>query len=396
MQNFFRGSQNQQLIFIVLLLFILSSCDKNSTDDPVVLPIFSINSNTIDEGNDGTSELSFTIKINTVSDQELSVRYATRSATAFEDVDFVTKNGIATIPVGQTETEIFIQIIGDDNLENDEQFEVVLSNAINADISASNGIGVGTIKNDDAATPINDVGYSTPISYPNLSLVWSDEFTGDVLNTSDWTYETGNSGWGNNELQNYVSGTSNAKVSNGFLTIEAKQSGNSYSSARIITKDKQSFKYGRIDIRARLPEGQGLWPALWMLGQNFSTTGWPSCGEIDIMELVGHAPNKVHGTVHWEHQGNHADFGGSKTLSSGIFADEFHVFTIKWDSQSITWYLDDVQFHVIDITGPELTEFHQEFFFIFNVAVGGNWPGNPNASTNFPQKMVVDYVRVFQ
>jgi len=190
-----------------------------------------------------------------------------------------------------------------------------------------------------------------------------------------------------------VSGTNNAQVANGLLTIEAKQSGSSYSSARLTTQGKQFFKYGRIDIRARLPQGQGIWPALWMLGENFPTVGWPKCGEIDIMELVGHEPAKTHGTVHWHHNG-HASYGGHTSLSSGVFADEFHVFTITWDEQFIRWHLDDVQFHVIDIKG--LPEFHEDFFFIFNVAVGGNWPGNPDATTRFPQTMLVDYVRIFQ
>ena len=394
MTNLFKGRHNHKFIFFLFLLFIFSSCDKKT--DPVIPSIFSINSNSIDEGDDGTTELSFTISINKIAEEVVTVRYSTQSATAAEGSDFVAKNGIVTLTPGDTDVKIFIEIIGDDNLEEDEQFEVVLSGATNADISASKGTGVGTILNDDGATPITDVGYTTPTSYPNLSLVWADEFDGDMLNENDWSYETGNNGWGNNELQNYLYGTNNATVSDGWLTIEAKQSGTNYTSARIITKDKQSFQYGRIDIRARLPEGQGIWPALWMLGQNFSTVGWPACGEIDIMELVGHTPNKVHGTVHWENQGSHAEYGGNKSLSSGIFADEFHVFTIKWNSQSITWFIDDVEFHVIDITSSELSEFHQEFFFIFNVAVGGNWPGNPDASTNFPQKMIVDYVRVFQ
>ena len=130
-----------------------------------------------------------------------------------------------------------------------------------------------------------------------------------------------------------------------------------------------------------------------MLGSNFPTVGWPECGEIDIMELVGHEPATTHGTVHWEENGL-ASFGGNTSLSAGIFADEFHVFTITWDEQFIRWFLDDVQYHAIDIRG--IPEFQEDFFFIFNVAVGGNWPGNPDATTRFPQTMRVDYVRMFQ
>lgn len=247
-------------------------------------------------------------------------------------------------------------------------------------------------------------GYSTPTSYNGYDLVWNDEFDGSTLNTSDWNYEigTGNNGWGNNELQYYTE--DNVSIADGYLTIEAKRqffNGSSYTSSRITTLDKQFFKYGRVDIRALLPYGQGMWPALWMLGQSFTTAGWPQCGEIDIMEMAGgDAPGKgdnvVLGTLHWDNNGTYANYGDKTSLSSGTFADEFHVFSIIWDENSIFWYLDDQLYHSADITPNGLEEFHESFFFIFNVAVGGNFSGSPDASTNFPQKMLVDYVRVFQ
>lgn len=250
-------------------------------------------------------------------------------------------------------------------------------------------------------------GYTTPLSYPNYKLVWNDEFNGSSLVSTNWNYEigTGNGGWGNNELQYYLQ--SNAEVKDGYLTIEAKKqffNGSNFTSSRITTQNKQSFKYGRIDIRAALPFGQGLWPALWMLGENISTVGWPKCGEIDIMELVGgniaagSGDNKVHGTCHWFNESNNvkADFSGQNSLPTKTFADEFHVFSIVWDSQRIDWYRDDIKYHSIDITPSSLSEFHQKHFFIFNVAVGGNWPGSPNNTTIFPQFMFVDYIRVFQ
>ncbi len=249
---------------------------------------------------------------------------------------------------------------------------------------------------------ISDDGYTTPLSYSGYTLVWNDEFDGSSLDETDWNFEigTGTNGWGNNELQYYKK--ENTLLDQGYLIIEAKResfNSSQYTSSRITTENKVEFNYGRIDIRAKLPKGQGIWPALWMLGANFRTVGWPSCGEIDIMELVGGGEGKddvVHGTAHWDNNGTKADFSGSTQLSSGIFNDEFHVFTIIWDSNTITWYMDDQQYHVIDITQSELSEFQNEFFFIFNVAVGGNWPGSPNASTIFPQQMIVDYVRVFQ
>jgi hypothetical protein len=245
-------------------------------------------------------------------------------------------------------------------------------------------------------------GYTTPESYDGMQLVWQDEFEGNQLNQNDWSFEagTGDNGWGNNELQYYRK--ENTSLEDGYLIITAKKEayqGREYTSSRIVTQGKQSFRYGRIDIRAALPRGQGIWPALWMLGSSFPEVGWPASGEIDIMEMIGGGAgrdNTVHGTVHWSHGGEYASYGQGYTLHDGIFADNFHVFSIVWDASSITWYVDDVEFNKIDITPEELSEFQQEFFFIFNVAVGGNWPGSPNENTTFPQRMVVDYVRVFQ
>lgn len=254
----------------------------------------------------------------------------------------------------------------------------------------------------DDGPPDPGGGYSTPLSYDGMHLVFQDEFSSSSLNTTNWSYEigTGSGGWGNNELQYYRE--ENTSVSDGLLTIEARHEsfgGMSYTSSRLITKDKFSFTYGRVDIRAVLPEGQGIWPALWMLGDNFPSVGWPACGEIDIMEMIGGGDgrdNVVHGTLHWDNNGSYANNGGNTKLSSGLFSDEFHVFTIKWNATTITWFLDDVQFHVADISPAAMSEFHQNAFFIFNVAVGGNWPGSPDASTIFPQQMIVDYIRVFQ
>lgn len=253
----------------------------------------------------------------------------------------------------------------------------------------------------DTVSP--STGYSTPMQYEGYTLVWNDEFSGTQLNPSFWTYEIGNGcpnlcGWGNNELQYYKQ--ENAWVADGLLVIEARKEtvqNNQYTSARIKTQGKKSFKYGRIDIRAVMPKGQGIWPALWMLGNNITSVGWPKCGEIDIMEMVGGngRENQTHGTVHWDNNG-HVHAGGSYTLASGIFADAYHVFSIIWDATLIKFLVNDIQFYQINITPDHMTEFHHEFFFVFNVAVGGNWPGSPNATTVFPQQMKVDYVRVFQ
>jgi len=239
-------------------------------------------------------------------------------------------------------------------------------------------------------------------NYEGMELVWSDEFDGSTLNDAYWTHDTGtgSNGWGNNELQYYR--PQNTTVSGGILTIEARKesfSGSQYTSSRIVTQGKKTFKYGRIDIRAKLPTGQGLWPALWMLGSDFATLGWPRCGEIDIMEMVGDKPDRVFGTLHWlDALSNHASEGNIDNpyiLSGATFADDWHIFSISWNEQHIIWYVDGKEHNRKSITS-ELSAFKGEFFFIFNVAVGGNLPGNPFTTTEFPQKMMVDYVEVYQ
>ncbi len=249
----------------------------------------------------------------------------------------------------------------------------------------------------DGEIPIGE-GYSTPISYAGMQLVWNDEFNDSQINESNWTYETGAGGWGNNEWQFYR--RENARTEGGTLVIEARKEswqGSSYTSARLVTKNKKSFQYARIDIRALLPEGQGIWPALWMLGNNLSAVGWPACGETDIMEMIGGSGREktVYGTIHWDDNG-HVQAGGQYSLPSGTFADKYHVFTLIWDATSMKWFVDDIPYKTITITPDHMTEFHQPGFFIFNVAVGGNWPGYPDAGTSFPQRMKVDYIRVFQ
>lgn len=243
-------------------------------------------------------------------------------------------------------------------------------------------------------------GYTTPTSYSNLKLLWADEFDGTTLNEKFWNYEMGNNnGWGNNELQYYKK--ENTTVKDGYLVIEAKTENagsQNYTSSRLTTQEKFNFKYGRVDIRAALPKGQGIWPALWMLGKNISTVSWPKCGEIDIMEMVGgyDKDNTLYGTAHWDNNNSHAQYGGNTKLASGIFNDEFHVFSIVWDAKKIVWYLDDKQYHIIDTTPAGLSEFQEEYFLLINLAVGGDWPGKPDGTTVFPQYLVVDYVRVFQ
>jgi beta-glucanase (GH16 family) len=235
----------------------------------------------------------------------------------------------------------------------------------------------------------------------NYELVWSDEFDYSVLpDPGKWTFETGPA-WTNNELQYYTNRLENAEVRDSILVITARKEsygGRDYTSARIVTyNDGLWWRYGKIEARIKLPYGQGIWPAFWMLGRNFSSVGWPECGEIDIMEMIGGEgrENTVHGTAHWDNNGSHASYGNSVTLSSGTFADDFHLFSIEWNAEKILWKMDGEQFHVIDITPAGLSEFQGEFFIILNLAVGGNWPGSPDSTTVFPQELQVDYVRVY-
>ncbi|GIO54127.1 RICIN domain-containing protein [Paenibacillus cineris] len=233
---------------------------------------------------------------------------------------------------------------------------------------------------------------------PNWKLVWSDEFDGTALNRSNWTPEigTGSGGWGNNELQYYTDRSQNLQVTGGNLVITARREsygGMNYTSARIKTQNLKSFTYGKIEARIKLPSGQGLWPAFWMLGSNISTVGWPYSGETDIMERVNNNPY-VNGTVHWD-AGGHAEYG---RVSGNLDFSQYHVYSAEWDSKYIRWFVDGQQFNEFYIengTG-NTEEFQRPFFLLLNLAVGGNWPGAPNDSTPFPAQMLVDYVRVYQ
>ena len=220
---------------------------------------------------------------------------------------------------------------------------------------------------------------------------------------STWNQEVGNGsgGWGNNELEFYTSSPGNTFISNGNLIIEARKETAdrfNYTSGRMTTQLKKFFKFGRIDIRAKLPVGKGIWPALWMLGSNITSAGWPACGEIDIMELIGTYPSTVYGTLHWSASASHASKGANYLLTTGDYSKQFHVFSIVWQQNDIIWYVDDQKYlevSAIDV-GAANYPFNLNQFFIFNVAVGGSWPGSPDNTTTFPQRMFVDYVRVFQ
>ncbi len=240
------------------------------------------------------------------------------------------------------------------------------------------------------------------------TLVWNDEFDGSVIDPNKWEHEVNGKGGGNNELQYYTDREVNSWVEDGVLTIRAMKEQytgpdgpKEYTSARMRTAGMGDWKYGRFEINARLPEGQGLWPALWMLSTYSNYGGWAASGEIDIMEELGQEPNRVYGTLHYGASWpNNVQQGRSYVLPEGTFAEDFHTFVLEWDTTRFQWFVDDTLYSTItswyteghDYPAP----FDQKFHLIFNVAVGGNWPGSPDATTVFPQQMVVDYVRVFQ
>ena len=243
---------------------------------------------------------------------------------------------------------------------------------------------------------------TTAVVYPGYWLVWQDEFNGKELSTGDWNYETGGSGWGNNELEYYTAADKNAYLQNGNLVIEAKKEdmGNrNYTSARITTAGKHEFQYGRIDIRAKLPVQTGMWPALWMLGNDIGANGWPLCGEIDIMELIGKNPKQVVGSFHWKNEdATEGTLNNRYNLSQGDFSQGFHVYSLVWESDQYQILVDNNVYVTAKPSDIKATynPFNHPFFLLFNVAVGGDWPGSPDSTTQFPQKMLVDYVRVYQ
>jgi len=243
------------------------------------------------------------------------------------------------------------------------------------------------------------------IAAQNWQLVWNDEFDGSTIDSSRWEHEVNGDGGGNNELQYYTARPENSFVSGGALHIRALREeyrGRSYTSARLRTKTRGDWTYGRFEARARLPKGQGLWPAFWMLPTDWEFGGWASSGEIDIMELVGHEPRVVYGTIHYGGEWpDNTSSGGSYRLSGEQdFSDDFHTFALEWEPEELRWYVDGHHYLTQRKWHSEGGEFpapfNRRFHLLLNVAVGGDWPGSPGETTVFPQEMVVDYVRVYR
>ncbi len=391
----------------LLAALLLNACvkDESGEPEPRPLPALSIEDAQIEETN-STQTLTLRVSIEGLNLTNVVVDYHTQDGSAEAGSDYVPiSEGKLLFTPADREMFIELQILGDDFEEEDETFQVVLTDPHNAELVKAGATVTILDEDTQPGNPfgIPNSGYSSPTEYPGMTMVWSDEFDGDNLNTANWNFEigTGNNGWGNNELQYYRE--ENTFLYEGFLLIEAREepfANSDYTSSRITTKDKQEFQFGRIDIRAALPEGRGFWPALWMLGTNIDQVGWPACGEIDIMELLGHQPGTVFGTAHFGVSvAQHQFRSKAYTLSGGEkFSQEFHVFSLVWEQDRLQYLVDDQLFHEVtpaDLNGQPWP-FNQPFFFIFNLAVGGNLPGPPDETTIFPQRLIVDYVRVFQ
>ena len=257
-----------------------------------------------------------------------------------------------------------------------------------------------------------------PIAWPHnlppisgYTLAWSDEFSsanGSAPDATKWTYDLGGGGWGNQELESYTSRTRNVQIQNGNLVITALQENytgtdgiaRSYTSARLKTQNLFTQVYGRFEARIKIPKGQGIWPAFWMLGNDISQNGWPGCGEIDIMENIGREPGMVHGSLHGPSSVAHtSDSTATVSLLPGkSYSDDFHIYAVEWEPGTVRFYVDSdnyATFSKAQWPGGGQWVFDHPFFMIINVAVGGIWPGSPDASTQFPQQMLVDYVRVY-
>jgi beta-glucanase (GH16 family) len=242
------------------------------------------------------------------------------------------------------------------------------------------------------------------------TLTWSDEFNGpegSAVDASKWVTETGGNGWGNDELEYYTSRPQNSYQQDGKLVIKVmseKYTGTdgvtrNYTSARLKTLGKFDQTYGRFEARIKIPRGQGIWPAFWMLGTDIDKPGWPACGEIDIMENIGKEPAMVHGTIHGPGYSGAQGIGSPYTLTEGNVADDYHVFAVEWGPNVIRFYVDKNLYATrtpADLPKGTKWVYDHPFFLLLNVAVGGGWPGSPDATSTFPQEMLIDYVRVYR
>lgn len=391
---------------IPVLFIIVMACSKGSKDPKGdTIPKMSFDDVSINEGTGGSANAEIKLTLDHAYSKPVSVTWSAINGTAKTGEDFA---GIAgqtiTFQPNETEKTIVVNIVTDDIKEADETFQVKVESPVNVILLRS--AAIVTLRNDDTKIGFNNTGFDAPTSYPGYTLAWSDEFNGTSLDAAAWSAESGDGcpglcGWGNNELQYYLAPPNNLFFQDGKMIIEAKAEsygGKNYTSSRIKTQGKKSFKYGRIDIRAILPKGKGIWPAFWMLPQDNVFGGWPRSGEIDIMELVGSEPAKASATVHYGPGPGSIYISRSHTLSGTTFNDAFHVFSFEWQQDQMKFYVDNNLFSTVNKAdlGANNYPFNEKFYFLINLAVGGNLPGAPDASTLFPQWLILDYIRVYQ
>ena len=283
--------------------------------------------------------------------------------------------------------------------------EIATSSSETANSSAA-GISSSSEAVSSSSITASNASSSRESSSSESTYLWHDEFDGENIDTDKWTFEigTGASGWGNNEWEYYTDRKENAYVQDGILHIRANKEdyeGSKYTSARMITKGKFSFTYGTVEARIALPVGKGIWPAFWLLGQNIDAVSWPACGEIDIIETVN-SENIVYGTNHWANGSEYATYGNNtgnyRDQKFELDVTQFHNYKFTWDEKYIRMFVDDFMYHeiLIENNTGDTEEFHKPFFFILNVAVAGNWPGFEVDDAQFPNEMLVDYIRVTQ
>ena len=328
--------------------------------------------------------------------------------TADTTAPVITLNGLSSMTHEQATEFIDPGATAIDTVDGD----VTVVTSLNEDDSSA-GSYIITYTATDAAGNTGSATRSVTITgdATEWSLVWSDEFDEDTVNPAKWGYMLGDGtlygetrGWGNNEKQFYTEDAVNSGITldsegNSVLYIDATATPNGptdYASAKLTTEDLFEFRFGRVEARIKLPETQGIWPAFWMLGANKPEIGWPGSGEIDIMEMLGNAPQTVYGTLHYVNEDNELrSSGDSKSLVQGKYSDDYHIYAIEWTPEKITWFIDNEQYHQVTIA-EDMKEFLREHYFILNLAVGGYWPGYPDESTVLPQRLAVDYVRVYE
>ncbi len=303
-----------------------------------------------------------------------------------------------------------------DEIASKGDLDVTVESGVQTETPNAGSSHTGSSNTGSTTTPDNNTGEDTDADVDSdqnteaYHLIWNDEFDGEALNTAIWNYEIHEPGWVNNELQEYTNSTDNIFLRDGKLVIKAikttDESGDDYyTSGKVTTQNKQNFTYGKVVVSAKVSEGQGLWPAIWMMPADESFYGqWPKCGEIDIMEVLGHQPNVAYGTIHYGEP--HEEQQGTYILESGSFADSFHEFSVEWEPGEMRFYVDGILYHTVndwftakagedEVAYP--APFDQPFYVQLNQAVGGNWPGNPDETTDFDNaEFEIDYVRVYQ